>query len=233
MKNKETSFKDLEKSLRGNNITMILDEGFNVVNKFEEHVANLEGDIVECGVWNGGMSIYLSHLHPTKRIWVCDSYEGFEPIEKQTHKYDKERHVSSYTIIPQGSIISPLEKVISNFKNYKLSEDIETGRIKFIKGFVSETLPNIEIDKISLLRIDVDGYSPTLDVLENLYDKVVDGGLIIFDDSNLYESFEATQRFFKERNIEMVLNHPMTEEKIFIDKQFTYSNNCYIIKNGL
>lgn len=228
MENK--NFKDLEKSLRENNITMILDEGFNVVNKFKDHVANLEGDIVECGVWNGGMSIYLSHQHPTKQIWVCDSYEGFEPIEKQTHKYERERHTSEYTVIPQGSIISPLEKVTENFNKYGLGEDIEKKRINLVKGFVSESLPGMPVEKIALLRIDVDGYSPTLDVLENLYDKVVEGGLIIFDDSNLYESFEAIQRFFIERGIEMEVFHPMTGEKIFIDRQFTHSNNCYIIK---
>jgi O-methyltransferase len=223
-------FKSLEISLRKNNITMILDEGFNVVNKFADHIKNLEGDIVECGVWNGGMSIYLSSLHPTKKIWVCDSYQGFEPIEKQTHKYSRERHVSTYTKIEQGSIISPLENVMENFRNYNLSQDIDNGRINFVEGFVSETLPTLDIDKISLLRIDVDGYSPTLDVLENLYDKVVEGGLIIFDDSNLYESFEATQKFFTDRGIEMVLYHPMTDDKIFIDRQSANSNNCYILK---
>lgn len=229
----EKDFKELEISLRENNITMILDEGFNVVNNFKEHVSKLEGDIVECGVWNGGMSIYLSHLHPDKKVWVCDSYQGFEPLEKQTHFYTRERHVDSYTLIPQGSIISPLENVRENFINYDLSGDIENGRINFVKGFVSETLPTMPVEKISLLRIDVDGYSPTLDVLENLYDKVVEGGLIIFDDANLYESYEAIQAFFHARKIEMAIHHPMTDEKMTMvvgDYVAANSNNCYILK---
>ncbi len=37
----------------------------------------------------------------------------------------------------------------------------------------------------------MDAYSATLVVLENLYDKVVPGGFIIFDDSGLYETVAA------------------------------------------
>jgi O-methyltransferase len=225
------NYKELENSLRANNITMILDEGFRVVNLYKDHIEKLEGDIVECGVWNGGMSIYLSHLHPNKTIWVCDSYCGFEPLDKATHKYERERHVHTYVNIEQGSIIAPLENVQNNFRRYGLSESIEKSRIKFLKGFVSETLPTSGIEKIALLRIDVDGYSPTLDVLENLYDKVVEGGLIIFDDSNLYESYDAIKAFFRQRGMQIFLRHPMNDsETIDIEKHFTRSNNCYIIK---
>ena len=36
--------------------------------------------------------------------------------------------------------------------------------------------------KIALLHIDVDVYKPTVVILNNLYKKVVKGGLIILDD---------------------------------------------------
>jgi hypothetical protein len=230
---KINSLKELENTLRNDKITMIVDEGFNVVNTFHKHISKLEGDIVECGVWRGGMSIYLSHLHSDKKIWVCDSYEGFEPLEKATVKYHKERHIPDYTITNHGSIIAPLEMVQNHFKLFELQNEIDKGRIKFLKGFVKDTLPNSEIEKISILRIDVDGYSPTLDVLENLYDKVVPEGLIIFDDSSIYETIEAIQCFFRKNNIPLHINHPIDHTPIDISFEHSFDglpNNCYIIK---
>jgi hypothetical protein len=227
------SFKELENTLRNNKITMIIDEGFNVVNTFHHHVSQLEGDIVECGVWRGGMSIYLSHLHPNKNIWVCDSYEGFEPLKDATVKYDRERHIPEYIMTEHGPIAASLEMVQSHFNMFGLQEEIDNKRIKFLKGFVKDTLPNSGIEKISLLRLDVDGYSPTLDILENLYNKVVPGGLIIFDDSDIYEALEATRYFFKKNNIPLYVNHPMNQTSINIDYNHISNNlpnNCYFIK---
>lgn len=183
------------------------------------------------------MSIYLSHLHPNKNIWVCDSYQGFEPLEDATVKYNnKERHIPTYIDTPHGSIAASLEMVQNHFKMFGLQEEIDKGRIKFLKGFVKDTLPTSGIEKISVLRLDVDGYSPTLDILENLYDKVVPGGLIIFDDSSIYEAVEATQHFFRKNNIPLFINHPMNHMPINIDFERAFDglpNNCYIIKNDV
>ena len=77
------------------------------------------------------------------------------------------------------------------FKQFNLEND---PRINFVKGFVNKTLPNININKIALLRIDVDGYSPTREVLDYLYDKVEKGGMIIFDDLCLSEAAAASKR---------------------------------------
>ena len=59
----------------------------------------------------------------------------------------------------------------------------------------------MNIDKIALLRIDVDGYSPTRVVLDNLYDKVVTGGMIIFDDLCLVEAAEAIEDWMTEKRL--------------------------------
>ena len=78
----------------------------------------------------------------------------------------------------KGPLAISLKEVQDNFKRFGL----EGERIKYLKGFVNETLPTSGIEKISLLRVDVDAYSATLDVLNNLYSKVQPGGYIIFDD---------------------------------------------------
>jgi len=100
-----------------------------------------------------------------------------------------------------------------------------------VKGFVKDSLPNSGIKRISLLRIDVDAYSATKEVLDELYDKVEVGGYIIFDDSCLYETADAIRDFFKEQGIENCVLHTITDEKIDLSTNTTTPCGCYIIKS--
>ena len=96
-------------------------------------------------------------------------------------------------------------------------------------------MPTSGIKKISLLRIDVDAYSATLEVLDELYDKVVPGGYIIFDDTCLHESLNAIKTFFKKRNIHPHLIDPSNDKVLpltfeFISNDSEYPTGCYIVK---
>jgi len=217
------NYKDLIKD----GVTMVLPMCFETIINHKENIAQLEGDIVECGVWKGGFSIFLASVFKNKNIWVADSFDGFQPLSESKYSYPSDRHNPNYS----STIKVDLEEVKANFKKYNLEED----RIQFLKGFVKDTLPKAPINYISLLRIDVDAYSATLEVLDELYDKVVPGGYIIFDDSCLYESLNAIKTFFKQRNISPYLLHPSTDQKLPLDLEFSsddslYPTGCYIIK---
>ena len=227
-----TTYEDLVQDLIDNKITMVRPDEFKTIFKHYPKISEVEGDVVECGVWRGGFSIFLSYIFQDKNVWVCDSYEGFQPVEIAKHSYDRERHTNHVTHNAVGPLAISLEEVQSHFKTYGLGDD---ERIKFLKGFVKDTLPTSGIEKIALLRIDVDAYSATLETLEELYDKVQPGGYIIFDDSNLYETLDAIKAFFKQRNIAEFINHPITGDSLDIYKQYTDDNSglpagCYIIK---
>ena len=227
-----TTYEDLVQDLIDNKITMVRPDEFKTIFKHCSKITEVEGDVVECGVWRGGFSIFLSYVFQDKNIWVCDSYEGFQPLEIAKHSYDRERHTNHVTHNSVGPLAISLEEVQSHFKTYGLGDE---ERIKFLKGFVKDTLPTSGIEKISLLRIDVDAYSATLETLEELYDKVQPGGYIIFDDSNLYETLDAIKTFFKQRNIAEFINHPVTNQPLDINLRHTNDDSglpagCYIIK---
>jgi len=227
-----TTYEDLVQDLIDNKITMVRPDEFKTIFKHYSKISEVKGDIVECGVWRGGFSIFLSYVFQDKNIWVCDSFQGFQPLETAKHQYNKERHTPQYTHNAVGPLGISLEEVQSHFKTYGLENE---NRIKFLKGFVKDTLPTSGIEQIALLRIDVDAYSATLETLEELYDKVQPGGYIIFDDSNLYETLDAIKTFFKQKNIAEFINHPITGDSLNIYKQYTDDNSglpagCYIIK---
>ena len=229
-----TTYEDLIQDLIDNKITMVRPDEFKTIFKHYENISKVEGDVVECGVWRGGFSIFLSYIFQDKNIWVCDSYEGFQPLETAKHQYNKERHTPQYTHNAVGPLGISLEEVQSHFKTYGLENQ---DRIKFVKGFVKDSLPNSGIEKVALLRIDVDAYSATLETLEELYDKVQPGGYIIFDDSCLYETLDAIKTFFKQRNLPEFINHPVTDQPLNINLRHTNDDSglpagCYIIKNN-
>lgn len=206
-------------------VTMALPHCFDTINKHKQSISALKGDIIECGVWRGGFSIFLAKTFPKKKIWVSDSFSGFQPLNNANYSYLHERHQPNYDVSVS------LDQVKANFKQFNVNEN----QVTFLPGYVKDTLPNCGITNISLLRIDVDAYSATLEVLNELYDKVVTGGYIIFDDACLYETLDAIKTFFKERNISPYLFHPVTDEKLPINldaksDDSLYPSGCYIIK---
>jgi hypothetical protein len=62
------------------------------------------------------------------------------------------------------------QEINKEFNNYTSQKH---SLLKLLKDFN---------EKIAILRFDGDWYESTIDVLENMYDNVVDGGVIIFDD---------------------------------------------------
>ncbi len=217
---------ELINNLISNQISMVDAGRFHTVLRNFDKINSVKGDIVECGVWRGGMSIFLSTLFKDKNIWVCDSFDGFQPLDIATYSYSDEPHTPNYNDMIRVSY----EEVVNNFEKYGFEEN--DPRIKFLKGWVKDTLnpKTCSIKNISLLRIDVDAYSATREVLEYLYPKVTSGGYIIFDDSCLIQTVDAFCDYFEENKILFELRHPETDE-IISDPRSNHPCGCYVIKS--
>ena len=199
-------------------LTKVSIERFEMIFRHSQHIKQVDGDIVECGVWKGGMGIFLSKLFSEKNIWLADSFKGFENPGKSRYKYSKERHA-------EGGMAVSYDNVMESFKRYLCTN------INVLVGFVNDTLPNSGIDKISLLRVDVDAYSATREVLEQLYPKVVLNGYVVFDDTCLIETRAAILDYFRENNLELKLKDPVTDTNIiFTTPDQHLPCGCYIIK---
>ena len=66
-------------------------------------------------------------------------------------------------------------------------------------------------------------------MLDYLYPKVVKNGMIIFDDSCLQESHQAMITFL-EREPNIIIKHPVTDEMINIKETNSLPCGCYFIK---
>jgi O-methyltransferase len=217
---------ELINDLISNGISMVDINRFYTILRNFDNIQKIKGDVVECGIWRGGMSIFLSSLFSTKNIWACDSFDGFQSLDIATYNYHDEPHTPSYS----DYIRVRYDDVIQNFNKYGFDES--DPRINFLKGWVKDTLsPDVcKIRSIALLRIDVDAYSATREVLDYLYPKVKKGGYIIFDDSCLIQTVDAFCDFFEQNNIPLELRHPVTDEVIDNPRQNNLPCGCYTIK---
>jgi hypothetical protein len=205
--NKLEDIENLKHSLYKNNedgsmniesITMIHLPNLNNIQELFKYIYdnNIKGDLLEAGVWKGGATIFMTALNKyyntNKKIYACDSYEGLP--KKSNYIEDNIVNGSDW----QTYAVS-LDEVKDNFKKYNLLDD----NVIFVKGFFEESLKNINIEDISILRLDGDMYTSTISCLDELYDKVVKGGVIIIDDYGweIAGAGKATDDFRKKRNI--------------------------------
>ena len=135
------------------------------------------GDLLEAGVWRGGSSIFMRALlevlgDGSRRVWAADSFEGLPPPDPSVPAdHGDKHHLNSFLAVS-------LAEVQANFAKYGLLDE----RVRFLKGWFSDTLPEAPIDSLAVLRADGDMYASTMDILEPLYPKVSPGGFVIIDD---------------------------------------------------
>ena len=158
---------------------------FIYVHRIYNLILDKKGAIVECGVGEGNfmlMSQYLAKYYKQSRKYV--GYDTFEGLPKAS-KEDGE-----YAISREGSICYSQEYVekknIQNSgllkkKNFHIDTDWKEDII-FVKGNVNKTLENYNYGEIALLNLDMDLYEGYKFALEKLYEHVIDGGVIMFDE---------------------------------------------------
>ncbi|WP_420264247.1 TylF/MycF/NovP-related O-methyltransferase [Candidatus Magnetominusculus dajiuhuensis] len=143
-------------------------------------IIHLPGHIIECGVYKGASLLRFSTFREilespySRKIIGFDAFGKFPDQESPAdQKFIKEFEGEA----GEGISIEELRKVFihKSIGNYEL-----------IQGDICATIPKYLSEhpelKIALLHIDVDVYKPTVVILNNLYERVVRGGLVVFDD---------------------------------------------------
>lgn len=165
---------------------------------------NISGDLLEAGVWRGGMTIFMRGIlkawgENNRKVWVVDSFEGLPQPQVDSFGWQK------------GDMRVSFDEVKENFDRYGLGDD----QVVFVKGWFDETLPTAGIEKLAVLRVDADLYESTKTVLNNCYSKLSVGGYAIFDD---YQNLKDCRRAIDEYRQE----HHITDPIIPIDKRAVY-----------
>lgn len=161
-------------------------------------IVNLPGDVIELGVFKGTSLIrfatyreLLENVNSRKII----GFDTFDEFPQTNFEDDIKLRQNFIDIAGAGLNIDELKSSFE-YKGIKNVDLIKGDIVKMLPNYVSQN-PQL---KVSLLHIDTDIYEPAKVALESLYDKVISGGIIIFDN---YASFpgetKAVDDFFKSR----------------------------------
>ena len=154
----------------------------------------ITGDLVECGAAKGGsaalMALTLRQLKEHRRIWLFDTFEGLPAPTAEDPDY-------AIANLFTGDCLGTLDEVRSLFARLEILDEAN-----FVKGLFQDTLAHTPIPPIAVLHIDGDWYQSVKVCLEKLYDKVVPGGIIQFDDYGYWQGArKAVDEFFESRGI--------------------------------
>jgi O-methyltransferase len=138
------------------------------------YAENVPGDLIECGVWRGGMCMFMAAFCAEygldKKIVVADSFCGLpEPTLSQDSNMTD--HMHEHLRISRETVKDGFTKL-----------GIPLDNVEFAEGWFKDTLPAFQGREWALVRADGDMYESTMDILTNLYPGLVNYGYMVIDD---------------------------------------------------
>jgi O-methyltransferase len=141
-----------------------------VLTRYALHARNLPGNYAEFGTYRGGCAwlvLATADLEPSRRFHLFDTFSGI-PDDRLT---EDEREAGFAGRLSDTSI----DYVRTLLERWDPIPQLWPGD-------VFETIPAADTGELVFVHMDLNAAAPTLHVLEHVYDRVVLGGIFIFDD---------------------------------------------------
>jgi hypothetical protein len=158
--------------------------------EFFRMTIDLPGDIVELGVYRGVSLMSWANFLETrnmgdraKQVIGFDNWKGFVSFDPKDGKEDVRvnKVIGGYDASVFKEILADAIAVFDKDRFIP-----QKPRIILVEGQIEESVPRFVEEhpglRICLLHVDCDLYRPTKTALEVLWPRVVNGGVVIFDD---------------------------------------------------
>lgn len=150
------------------------------------------GAYLEVGVWRGGTGLLIAdalrHFQLVGEIYLADTFTGVVKAGENDTLYFGGEHADAS------------EHAVRQMLNSNGHSDV-----KILRGIFPDDSADRLAGPIRFIHIDVDVYQGAKDIVEWAYQRLVPGGIIVFDDygftttdgvTKLCEEYETDDRFF-------------------------------------
>ena len=137
----------------------------------------IAGSFAECGVYNGQLSKFIHDMVPDRRLYLFDSFQGFDGSNSDTEGDDRFKDTSE-------------EEVLRRLGN--------VDNVIVRKGFFPSTAAGLESERFAFVMVDFDKYESTRAALEFFYPRMERGGFVFVHDYSNPESNWACSRALNE-----------------------------------
>jgi len=132
--------------------------------------AKLEGALLEVGVWRGGTGALISSAAKlegiTAPVYLCDTFAGVVKATEKDGAYVGGEHADTSEALVQGML-----------------DSLGLSEARLLKGiFPNDTAHLIPDTSFRFCHIDVDVYQSASEILEWVWDRLVPGGIVVYDD---------------------------------------------------
>jgi O-methyltransferase len=167
---------------------------------------DVQGHILEIGVWKGGTGCLLAKAAsmklPDYKVYLVDTFEGVVKAGSEDTNYKGGEHADTNKEV----VLQLIEKL--HLSNTKVLEGIFPDDINFNEL-------NIE-NQVKLCHIDVDTYQSAKDIFEYIWPHIIKGGAVIFDDYGFWGCEGVTKLVNQIKPINAVSIYNLNGQSIFI-----------------
>jgi O-methyltransferase len=140
-----------------------------------EQSQKLTGSLIEIGVWRGGTGALIAQRAKlsgiTDTIYLCDTFTGVVKASSHDPLYQGGEH--------HDTSIGLVEDLV-----YK---QLNLEHVKILPGiFPDETAKAVDHESFRFCHIDVDVYHSAKDITAWLWNKLIVGGIIVYDDYGFF-----------------------------------------------
>ena len=163
----EEWFQDIYSKIKDH--TVVTEDRCYMIHELCIYCSHYDGDFAECGVYKGGtaylIALTLSAICIQKKeLHLFDTFHGMPAIADNDPSSHKKRDFG--------------DTRLKYTKNYLRDFPF----IVYHPGIIPTTLSDIEDKNFAFIHIDVDLYQTTKECCNFFYERMVKGGIMIFDD---------------------------------------------------
>jgi len=180
----EDWFQEIYSKIR--DYTVVKEDRCYIIYKFCHHCLHLEGDFAECGVYKGGTAFLIAYARAKHiKLHLFDTFAGMPAIANKDPSGHKKGDFGDVSL-------NAVKDYLGMFTN-----------VIFHPGLIPETFEAVKHQHFAFVHIDVDLYQTAKDCCNFFYDRMISGGIMIFDDYGFpgykFAEKQAVDEFFNDK----------------------------------
>lgn len=166
---------------------LLTDQRINFIEGYSKWIysQNIMGAVAECGVFRGDSAKYINKYFPDRRLYLCDTFEGFDSNDLNEEKEHNKGTFQNSKFVDQAFFSETSVDLV-------LSKMMNPSTIVIKKGYFPNTMIDVQ-ETFAFVNLDMDLYIPMLEGLRYFGDKMSKYGCILLHDyfSSEFERVEA------------------------------------------
>ena len=165
-----------------------------------KRLKNVPGNAAELGVYKGGFARCINYLMPERKLYLFDSFEGFDNSEAQKEKA-QQNCTEAFVNAHKNTSVAQVLKRLPHPENAVICQ-----------GYFPSSAKNIS-DTFCLVSLDVDFEDTTYEGLKYFWPRIEKGGYLLLHDWNSpnLSGVAAALKKFEEESGHSILSVPLCD----------------------